>query len=473
MALVLFRLEWMRTLRSPRIVGALFAVLLVLGAASWWSASLDRRQVEAQRAASAQARADWLAQGAANPHGMAHFGDFVFRPSGPLARIDGGVQASLGRVLRVEGHAQGIPIHTASANAGSITRFGRFDPAFLLQVVGPLLVLLMGATATASDRASGRFRWALAHGASPRAWVVGRFLALWSVGLLLMATVAVAAIAADPQTIASVAVDRLVGMGAFYALFYGVISATTVGVSYATRSPGMALLVVLLSWVAGTAVLPRVTTTMASQVATLPTRDAFRSAMFEDKGKKIDGHNPLDKRIDEIREQVLAEYSVEKTEDLPINFTGIVMQLDEEYGNPVWDEHYGRLHATFDRQAQVGRIAALVNPYQAIDGLSMSLAGTDLAHDLAFQRAVEDYRRAWVEALNHEHAYGGSKSGDWSWKADAAFLADLGAYEHRVPPLTSVLGGRSIEILALVGWFMVGLALLGLQARRLETQEAA
>ena len=100
---------------------------------------------------------------------MAHFGDFAFRPTGPLARLDRGVQARLGKVLRIEGHRQGTPLHSDAARAGSVARFDTPDAAFLLQTVVPLLLIFLGATGLASDRETGRLKLSLVQGASARA----------------------------------------------------------------------------------------------------------------------------------------------------------------------------------------------------------------------------------------------------------------------------------------------------------------
>ena len=63
--------------------------------------------------------------------------------------------------------------------------------------------------------------------------------------------------------------------------------------------------------------------------------------MREERSKGIDGHNPTDKRREDLKLKTLAEYEVDSLKNLPINFDGIVMQEDEEYGNIVWDKHFG------------------------------------------------------------------------------------------------------------------------------------
>ena len=165
---------------------------------------------------------------------------------------------------------------------------------------------------------------------------------------------------------------------------------------------------------------------------------------------------------------MLAEYGVESVEELPINFDGIAMQLDEDFGNQVWDEHYGELEEQFARQTRLGGLVALLNPFQAIDHVSMALAGTDLAHDLAFQKQAEDYRRQLLRALNDEHAYGGSRTGERGWVADAEFYAGLDPFLYRSPDAVEGTRHRGLELLGLIVWGLLLMVALARGAASLE-----
>jgi len=88
MTRVLLVNEWRALFRDGRGV-----MILVLGAvlavvSSWTSASTDQRERHGQEAATESARDAWLEREADNPHSRAHYGDYVFRPSGPLAGLD-------------------------------------------------------------------------------------------------------------------------------------------------------------------------------------------------------------------------------------------------------------------------------------------------------------------------------------------------------------------------------------------------
>ena len=98
----------------------------------------------------------------------------------------------------------------------------------------------------------------------------------------------------------------------------------------------------------------------------------------------------------------------------------------------------------------------------------MALAGTDLAHDLRFQHQAEAHRRSLIEALNNEHAYGGSTTGERGWEATAEFYAGLDAFHPAPPGLTEGIQHRIPELISLFFWAVVLLVVLAHGADRLE-----
>lgn len=373
----------------------------------------------------------------------------------------------MGRVLRIEGHRRGMPLSTATSTAGPLARFGRFDPAFLLQDIVPLILILVGVGLVADGR-RGRQGWMLAHGASGRTLVLGRAAFLASIAVALLTIVALTTLLASPERLAGADGLRFAGLIAAYLMFLLVVVALIVVASSLLRSSTAATFLLIGVWIVGTTILPRATATLASTVAPLPSRDAFETAMREARSAEIDGHNPEDQRLAELEAQLMEEHGVTTREELPVNFDGIAMQVDEEVGNIVWDEHFGRLENRLHQQGHVASAVAFLNPFQSVRAISMTFAGTDLAHDLAFQDAAEEYRRALVKALNDEHAFGGSTTGDWSFETDAAFFAGLAPFEYPATPIGRAMQTRTVEIIGLLLWTMLSSFALAAAGRRLE-----
>ncbi|MEM6818621.1 MAG: DUF3526 domain-containing protein [Pseudomonadota bacterium] len=464
------RLDLTNWRRDRRLGALLFVVVVALIAVTAWAVNVDFVQREAQMAASESARTQWEGQGDANPHGMAHFGDFAFRPAGPMAQLDRGVQARVGKVLFMEGHRQGVPLHTDAARAGSVARFPRLDAAFLLQTIVPLVLIFLGATSLAADRESGRLKLALVQGAGARSVLSGHFFGLFGLSLvLLLLVVATSLLMSGLLGIDGVlAKDRLALFLLVHVVFFAVVSAGVTATTVWLPSARGALVTLLSVWVIATALLPRATAGIAGSFYSLPTQDAFQATLREAREAGPDGHNPEDAELDRLRQEMLDTHGVETVEELPFNFDGIAMQVDEEFANGVWDTHYGELRETMTAQVAFGNRVGLLNPFQSIKRLSMALAGTDLAHDVAFQQKAESHRRELVAALNHEHAYGGSKTGDWSWEAPAAFFAGMPQFQYSPPSLERTLSRSIAPILSLLFWALLLTLALRAGADRLE-----
>lgn len=463
------RLEITRWRRDRGVVWTLVAASLAVALAAAWATVTDIDRQDAQVAAAADAREAWEGRGAIHPHRMAHFGDYVFRPSGPLARLDRGVQARLGNVLRVEAHKKNTPLHANADDAGTLARFARPDSAFLMQTIVPLLLIFLGGTGLATDRESGRLKLSIVQGARAAPMVLGRFIALWGVGLaLLLLVVAVSlgtSAAAGGATETSV--PRLAGFVGVHALYLAVVAAGVVAAAVWLRDVRSALLALLAAWVVATAILPRVTAGLVGAAWPLPSQDAFQSQLEEARSAGPDGHNPRDETLAQLRQQVLDEYGVETADQLPIDIGGIMMQADEDFGNQVWDEHYGELQRQLEHQAAVSTQVSVLNPYQAVDALSMALAGTDLTHDLAFQRQAEDYRRELVANLNDEHAHGRAQI-PGSRNSSAAFFAGFDTFAFEPPAAGPALRPRLAALFGLFAWAGILLATAVVGARRVE-----
>lgn len=460
---LMVRLQLTTWLRDRRILAMLCAAVVLLAVAAAGATASDVARRTAQLEAATSARTQWETRGAEHPHRRAHFGDYVFRPTGPLARLDRGVAMRLGKVVRIEAHRQGAPLHSDASRAGTIARFTPPDPAFLLQQVVPLLLIFLGATGVASDRRAGRMKLALVQGASARSIATGHWFSLWSFGLVLLGVVLLASgiTSLTLDGAGEVSLSRLLGFSLAYATFFALVAAIVVVASLWSASARSALLGLMAFWVLGSTLLPRAASAIASSLHPLPSQDAFLAEMQEAREAGPDGHNPEDEAIEAKKQELLEQYGVTRTEDLPLDFGGIAMQMDEDFGNEVWDTHYGRLRDQLSRQRQVMTVTSLLNPFQAVDHISMSVTGTDLAHDLALQLQAERYRRDLVRALNHEHAHGAPKTRGGPWEASSAFYEGLASFRYTPASPRDVMWTVWPEWASLAAWNL--LLLFGLR----------
>jgi ABC-2 type transport system permease protein len=427
------RIEWLGLLRSTRwrlLLVGLIALLVITGTIG----QLEHvRDLDQRATAAREVRAQWDAMGPSNPHGAAHFGTYAFKPAGALAALDPGTQAVTGNALRLEGHVQNDLAWSSAAQLPQVARFGEPHPALVLQVLVPLLLIVLGFASVSEERRSGRLRLLAVQGFRLRLLLLGKALALVLVGALFLLMIVALQLLLDGAAQPGIA-TRLVGFVLAYLLYYITIALLTVIISARMRRMDTAFAMLLGIWLAWTVAAPHVAAAYADSRHPLPDRRSFNKAMQADREQGVDGHNPEDTRRATLEQQVLAEYGVDSLKQLPFNFDGLVMQADEEYANAVWDKHFGALQERMAARKKVVQHGALIVPYLALRGMSMSAAGTDMPHHIHFQRAAETYRRDLVKRLNHEHAYGGSRTNDWSWKAPAEFFRAIPDFIYQRPP---------------------------------------
>ena len=136
------------------------------------------------------------------------------------------------------------------------------------------------------------------------------------------------------------------------------------------------------------------------------------------------------------------------------------MQADEEYGNEVWDKHYGKLFKTLELQKRSYQLSGLINPFASLQSLSMGSAGTDLFHHLEFLRQAEQYRRYFIRTLNDEYAYGGSKTGEKGWKATNDFFRSIKDFNYKFSNFSSIFSKYFIDLFLLLLWILMIMSLI-------------
>ena len=234
------------------------------------------------------------------------------------------------------------------------------------------------------------------------------------------------------------------------------------------KSSTASLSLTILIWVIWTIFFPTIIGNTSEKITPLPTRIEFKEAMSEDRSKGIDGHNPRGERRDELEKATLKKYNVERLTDLPINFSGILMQEDEEYGNMVWDKHFGNLYKQLESQKKNYQLSGIINPFASLHNLSMGTAGTDLYHHLDFLEKAENYRRLFIKTLNDEYAFGGSKTGERGWKATNEFFRSIDDFEYITPKFDTFYLKYVTDILILLFWSFVSVFLLSFYSKKIK-----
>lgn len=452
--------EWQYLRRTQLLVGISLGFSLVLLISIILSTFQVRNQADAYHQAKDHMRGQWEGIEEMNPHSAAHYGTYVFKPSNLLSSLDEGVNSVTGNMIRVEGHVQNEMVHSEASQMQAVSRFGKLKSSLLLKYIVPLLLIFMAFSTVSNEKQSGRLRLIVLQGGNPNKLILAKTFAIWLYGIMLLLLVMGSYSLLNIQSLNGDVIQRALMFFVVYGLYYFIVSGLTVFLSARWQNPTLALTTMLGVWMVWTVFLPNILMSSVEKWHPLPSRDEFKSSMTEDRSKGIDGHNPSDERAKELIDKVLKEYKVDSLSQLPINFDGIRMQADEDYGNQVWDKHFGNIRAVLAQQKRSLQIGGLINPFISLDNTSKGFSGTDNFHHQEFLVQVENYRRELIKTLNDEHAYGGSKNGDWGWKADNKFYKSVADFSYQPTQLNSVFPYYLLDVGILLIWTLLTLGFL-------------
>lgn len=396
------RHEW-QLLRRDSVAAPALALLLLLAAAALFTAWEHRRSADAQRSRyQAQVHQEFESQPDRHPHRMVHYGHFVFRPLSPLAAFDAGVDSYTGHTLYLEGHRQNSANFGDVRQSSLLLRFGQLTPAFVLQVLAPLVLVIVGHASLARERESGTLRLLLSQGVRPGQVLGGKLLALGGVAglMLLPAAFGLGAIALLTGAPASQALALLAAHAAWLLLWVLAVVAASAAVGRARD----ALVLLLAAWALGVVLLPRLAPEVAASTLALPTRFQTDITVARELAALGDSHDPDDPYFAGFRRRVLAQYGVSRVEDLPVNYKGLLGMEGERLTSALFDRHAAAGFALQAAQLRVVDAFALASPVIALRRISMAAAGTDLASYRRFVEQGEQYRYRLVQSLNRLQA---------------------------------------------------------------------
>ena len=473
-ATTLIARDELRLLRRNRVavIATVLLILLSLGAvATSWAHQRGIADLRARHQHGAEAA--FKAQPDRHPHRVVHYGTFIFRPLGPLAAFDPGVDAFTGSAMFLEGHRQNSANFGDVRQSSLLVRFGQLTPAFVLQIVAPLLLIFLGYGALARERERGTLRLLMLQGVSRGALVRGKLLALGTVALIagLPAMIGLVAIAGQPGALALPMLVTAIGYLGYLALWTVVILL----VSALVHRSRDALLALVAIWAVTAVLLPRVGPDVASAAVPLRNRLQTDVAIARDLRRMGDSHNPDDPHFAAFKQRVLDRYGVTRIEDLPVNYKGLVGIEGERLTSSLFTRYGSERDAAQDRQIALIDVAAILSPTIAIRTLSMAAAGTDLAGHRRFLDQAEAYRYALVQRLNRMQAEEVSYADDSAKDADADRRKRVSAANWSAMPDFAFVPARGVELArgalpglaVVIGWLGGALLLLAIATRRL------
>lgn len=389
-------MTWLSRSRLAQASALIFLVLLalsVLTSTTFLSDQFDHRQTHQDEASDI-----FENQPDRHPHRMVHYGQYVFRTPPPLASVDPGLDAYGGTSIFLEGHRQNAAMFAGAGEGTTLVRFGNLTPAFMLQVLAPLLQILIGHSSLTRERETSTLKVLLAQGVQLRSVALGKLLVQFLVCALCIFVLAVAALTPGEATSHDAA--AAFSIIAVYAGYLAVWAFVVVAVSTLLRRSGSAFLVLAAVWMIVAIVVPRVAADVASSAAPLESAFARQMQLATSLRALGDSHNPSDPNYVDFQSRVLAEYGVDTLEELPVNIRGLLAVEGERQGAEVLARFSGADQAARELQQKIVTTAGVLSPVLAIQGASQAIAGTDLSAYHRFLNTAEQHRLAFVQALN-------------------------------------------------------------------------
>ncbi|NVK56787.1 MAG: DUF3526 domain-containing protein [Alteromonadaceae bacterium] len=395
--------EW-RYWRRSSLAQTVLIIALVLASASVWVTYADVSHTAQQRThMQDEAETTFESQPDRHPHRMVHYGHYLFRAPPPLGTLDPGIDAFTGNAIFLEGHRQNGATFADQKQSSGLTWLSKLTPAFVMQVLTPLLIIVLGFGVVTREREAGTLDFLKVQGVSPLLLIAGKGVALAGAGLLVLMPLVIGAVMA---LLDGAGVLPVAGFIVSYLLYLAIWCGLVLLISTLANSNSASFSGLISVWIVLCLIVPRIATNTASVLVASPGKLETDFAVLKRLRSMGDGHNASDPAFTALKNNLLAQYNVDSVEELPINFRGIVAQKSEADLTNVLNEFAEQQMQQQTDQADIARAFGWLSPVLAIQNASMKLAGTDLENYHRFLREAEDTRFDFVQSLNKLHAEG-------------------------------------------------------------------
>lgn len=438
----------------------IFNILLLFALISGYK-NLSQQQ-ETVEHYSHEVRERWEARPDKHPHRMAHYGYVAFRNRFPLSFFDFGMDSYLGNAVFLEAHKQNTVNFSEASLSNGLLRFGEISAGMILQLLLPLLIFFWGFDSVAREREQGTLKILLTQGVSWQELILGKSLGLFYLALAIFIPSVflgmILLVLNEHNTENSQTYFRYLLLIIGYLSYFFILSTLAVYISGKVKSSKSALTSLIGFWLFFTLMLPKISQVVGQNIFPSPSKIEFDTTVEQELIKQGDSHNPNDPHFKAIKDSLLRAYKVDSTHKLPFNYSGYVMREGEKLSAETYKKHQTQLVETYQKQQNVVRFTAFLNPYMAIKNLSMALSGTDYAAYNDFQNQSEDFRYKLAQTMNElQIKFIGNKiktSADKRAILSNKNWKDLPDFHHQFLGLMEVIKNEILSIISLIVWVL-------------------
>jgi ABC-2 type transport system permease protein len=459
--------ELLYWLRSHLALGGVLIFMLLIIATSILNAVRINNEAHIRTHQQTESEETFLAQPDRHPHRMVHYGHYLFRTPTPLSIVDPGLDAVTGQSIFLEGHRQNTAMFAESAASADLGGLAWLNPAMVYQLFAPLIIIILGYGSVVREREASTLSSMLAIGVTGRQLLAGKALALIICTMFLLLPLALGGMLALSKGESIAAVFALLGI---YFLYLVVWTLLTLLVSTLFKKRSTVMAAIIGVWLILCLVLPSIAVNFATGSEPLAGKIETDLKMLSDLRKLGDGHNANDPAFQKLRADLLKKHKVDRIEDLPINYRGIVAVEAEQKLTEVLNEYADSRMAIEAKQEDIISTYGALTPALAIVFASRSIAATDLAHYHRFQREAESVRFDFVQGLNRAHVEELSYQDDInrnkdeaSWlraRVDASNWQVLDQFSFQAASVSQRIENALSSIGMLLAWLVISLVLL-------------
>jgi len=454
---LLVRQFWKDTFRSKvmLIASGLLVFLLLFSVYSGWENYHDQNVT--RHVMQDEVQKSWENNPDKHPHRMSHYGSFAFRNKHVLSVFDVGMENFVGNAVFLEAHKQNTVNFSEASMSTGLLRFGEVSLAMLLKVIVPLLIFYLGFASIARERENGTLKLLIGQGITRREIVIGKWLGLWSLSLIFLVTIFLIllffVLAESHGTSYIENIFRYLILFASYVLFFGVLSAIAMLISAFSKTAKGALVKLLGIWLLFVIIVPKSLQAMGYYLYPTPSKIEMETAVEHDLIQQGDSHNADDPHFKALKDSVLMTHDVKKVEDLPFNYSGFVMSKGEDLSTKIYREHEAKLYKVYNKQNNLERNSAFVNPYTAIKNISMAFSGTDFQSFLHFKSKAEAYRFKLAQDMNQlQMDFIPNKGKPGPNTISSKYWKEFPPFEYHFLNTSTVLRNEITSLVALILW---------------------
>ncbi|WP_080779578.1 DUF2705 family protein [Chryseobacterium phocaeense] len=427
-----------------------FYILILLGV---WGSNYAQLRTASFKNNQAKEAIDkeWKEQNREN-HSAAHWGTFLFKPVNYLSLLESGTGIYSENYYRVEAHKRPQLHSYRLPDLQAFMRRPDLNTAFFFQWLMPLFIIGLGFSSISSEREKGFLKLLSVQGASLGHLVTGKFIALYLAVLLFTIPpflIMIGGLIYENEPLNHLV--RALCWISLYAVYFFLISGVVLLISAFSRSSWSSLMACITVWILCVLLIPKFSSSAADGKYPLPSYHEFEHQIKTgfDKGLGNDGEYTT--RSETYLKKHLKQFHADSISQLPekIRFALDLIQA-EAYENRVNRYYSKKVEAKFEQQQTFIDAMGILNPFIAVQQLSMAFAGTDVSHHIDFFNKAELYRNATMDRLNQrELELAISEKGRLSNKD---FYSSLPEFRYEFPSVGAVIKDHTAAVFSLLLW---------------------